>query len=789
MWKRLKQVDVGFLVVLLICFIAIWPFISRAGLPRETDAELHIYRLAELSRLVRAGELYPRWSPNFYYGYGYPFFNYYAPLTYYLGLLVELLSSFEAVQAIKTLFVAGLLVAGTAMYGFVRDNWGRPAGFVAAAAYVYGPYIQYVDPHARGDLAESLSFAVFPLALWALHRFMSTGRALPWLASTLAVAGIILSHNLMAMVFFALLTGWVGWQWGLQLWRRRRVRRTADSSAQSGGKFMPASVWLLPAALLLGVGLSAFFWLPVALERDAVNLSSLIGDGSHFDFRNHFLTLSQLLAPTQPLDWGATEQRFVFSLGLAQWILGLVGIAFIVLGKVRRRGEGLYFVIALIFVLFLMTAPSLPVWEAIPLLAYLQFPWRLLGPAVALLAVLSGAGTSGLLDILPTRRAAGRWLVAAFVGGILLLALPLSQAPPWPADFGATGRKEILDIELTGRWLGTTSTADFVPATVDVQPEPNNAVLWNFWTGEQLERINRATLPKEARVDGGEVTPLHFRYQVQTPKPFLLRFFVFAFPGWQVRINGETIETELGLPEGFIVAPVPAGSYELELIFAGTPARNAAWLISGLSLLATLMSAFAIHRRQPDTPERWEELPAQHGDGRLWPTVIVVLPVILLLTLILEPAGLLHYTSENYSAAPAGEHVYADFGGQIALIGFDAPETIRAGESFDVTVYWQAQQDLDINYQAFVHLLYPDGRTILAQSDKLNPAGFPSKRWPTDKYVRDVHRLTVPDDAVPGDYLLTTGLWVQSEGWRLPLWDDAGLQIGDNYLLRVLPVE
>ncbi|MCA9989522.1 MAG: hypothetical protein KDE29_00825, partial [Anaerolineales bacterium] len=69
------------------------------------------------------------------------------------------------------------------------------------------------------------------------------------------------------------------------------------------------------------------------------------------------------------------------------------------------------------------------------------------------------------------------------------------------------------------------------------------------------------------------------------------------------------------------------------------------------------------------------------------------------------------------------EQVYADFGGQIALIGYDAPAEARPGETIPITLYWQAQQPLQINYQVFVHLLLPDGRTLVAQSDKLNPAG------------------------------------------------------------------
>ena len=74
--------------------------------------------------MVRAGEPYPRWASNFYFGYGYPIFNYYAPLTYYLGLGVELMPRLDAVDGVKAMFVLGLVAAGIGMYGFVRGPLG-----------------------------------------------------------------------------------------------------------------------------------------------------------------------------------------------------------------------------------------------------------------------------------------------------------------------------------------------------------------------------------------------------------------------------------------------------------------------------------------------------------------------------------------------------------------------------------------------------------------------------------------------------------------------------------------
>ncbi|MDT8307485.1 MAG: hypothetical protein RRC07_16250, partial [Anaerolineae bacterium] len=167
---RLRWFSSGVAGVLAMVALALWPFLSRPGLPRFTDAELHVYRLAELARLVGAGELYPRWAPNFYFGYGYPIFNYYAPLSYYAGLPVALLPWWDAVAAVRAVFITATIMGALAIYAFTRTHWGGAAGQVAAAAFIFAPYVLYVDPHARGDLAEALALGLFPVALWAVDR-------------------------------------------------------------------------------------------------------------------------------------------------------------------------------------------------------------------------------------------------------------------------------------------------------------------------------------------------------------------------------------------------------------------------------------------------------------------------------------------------------------------------------------------------------------------------------------------------------------------------------------------
>jgi hypothetical protein len=803
--ESIRRFDSGFILVLLLCLVAVWPFISRPSLPAETDAELHVYRLAELAYLAREGELYPRWAPNFYYGYGYPIFNYYAPLTYYLGLPVALLPSLDAVDGVKAVFILGLLAAAAGMYGFVRDNWGRPAGLVSAAVYVYAPYIHYVDPHARGDLAEAFSFGVFPLALWALDRLRRRATARNWLAAAALTAAVILSHNLMAMVFFGMLTAWAVW-WVVS-------GESASLPVASGGvgrtwrAWRVWRAWRLLIVLFLGVGLSAFFWVPVALEQDAVNLSTLVGEGDHFDFRNHFLSWQVLLSPSPWIDWGASEASFAFNLGIAQWLLGALGLLMLMARRVSQPAHLLYFALALALLLFLMLPVSTPLWEVVPLLPFMQFPWRLLGAAVAMLAVLAGAGTAALLSMAPP--GVRPWLPAAQIGFVLLLALPLAQPPPWAEDFGDTGPWRAVHVELAGRWLGTTSTADFVPVTVDRIPGPQESVLHDLFSGRQPERVNRATLPAGTRVTFEPVSPLHSRYHVAGDDYFLLRLFLFDFPGWTARLNGRPVATELARPEGFLVVPVPPGEHVVDVRFGTTPARSLATAVSALALLLVLAGAWRFrHRSAPVEQPNPASSPPRTGlasvaagmeahyavaplsprpyrapDAGTRAMLLVMGTITALFIFLLEPAGWLRYHSTGYTALPAEQATFADFQEQIALIGYDLTGEARPGEEIRLTLYWKAQRPLAINYQVFVHLLGPDGLPV-AQSDKLNPGEFPTRRWPPDRYVRDEHRLLLPADLAPGPYRLTTGLWVMDDGWRLPLLDEEGRLIGDVYVLQ-----
>jgi hypothetical protein len=616
-------------------------------------------------------------------------------------------------------------------------------------------------------LPESFSLGLFPVALWALDRVRRGGGRWWWVTAVFTTAGIILSHNLMGLLFFGLLWAWAMWQAATSRWQ------------EDTGK------WPLFIILFLGLGAAAWFWLPVIVERNAVNLNTLIGAGDNYDFRTHFLSWGEMLAPSLWLDWGATQPAFRFNLGVAQWVLGALGLLMLLLRRVKHSAHLLFFALALAGLLFLMLPASQFIWEAVPFLPFFQFPWRLLGAAAAMLAVLAGAGSAAVTSL---DWAGRKWVSAALVALPILLALPLTQPAPW-GEFGSVSTARLTDIEHKGRWLGTTSTADYVPATVDQIPGRHGSVVVPLSQNLPPDQVNWRTVPDGIEIATDVVTPLFTRYEVSTPKKFRLRLFLFDFPGWQVRIDGQRVETELGRPEGFIVIPVPEGNHVVEVEFGSTPDRTTAWAITVFALLLTAVTAWLRSEGSGTVQESGvtnQVSRITYQDG----SVLVVTAVISIATmLLLQPLGWLHYDSADFVAEPAETKVFANLGDQIVLIGHDiSAKTAQPGELIDVNLYWQAERPLEINYQVFVHVLRADG-VLVAQSDKLNPGEFPTRQWPLDKYVLDHHQIQLPTDLPPGDYIISTGLWVQTEGWRLPLFDESGQQIGDNFVLSSLTVE
>jgi len=133
---------------------------------------------------------------------------------------------------------------------------------------------------------------------------------------------------------------------------------------------------------------------------------------------------------------------------------------------------------------------------------------------------------------------------------------------------------------------------------------------------------------------------------------------------------------------------------------------------------------------------------------------------------------------------------------KVLFLGYDlvSGDTVRQGEDLSVRLYWLALQPLDVNYSSFLHLdARPDDATW-ATSDNMHPGDpqaqidIPTSGWWTSLHVRDEHRLEVPPDIPPVQYLLRVGLYDRRTGERLTVLADDGSATGDSITLQPVRV-
>jgi hypothetical protein len=780
-WRH--RPDWGFCLALALALIAAASFFTRPGLPRQTDAELHVYRAAELGHALRSGALYPRWAPDLYYGYGYPIFNYYAPLTYYLSNVFDLLPGVDIVGGVKAVFVLGLLVASAGAYLLGRELFGPAPGVIAAASFTFAPYIVFIDPHARGDLAEHFAICLMPLSFYAFHRLLSgVGGRCAFLGSVLSLAAIVFSHNLMGLLASVLLFGY--WLWFVLL---------GGGRARAGWGILAFVV----AAMLI-----SFFWFPFLLERNAIKLDVIDSKGGHFDFHNHFLTLGELLAPSPVLDLGATAPRFPYNLGLAQWLLALPALVVMALSVKRalqergrgeketaRQGDRLcstvplrslcFFLLMALALVFLMLSGSSIIWELVPGMRYFQFPWRFIAPVNLMLAVCAAGGIS----LLPV----GRWRyrgAAAALLAVLLFALPALYPPMWSPDFGGVSPQDIIAWEEEYHALGTTSTGDFLPVDAALAPiYPMPSLVESYAQSGPVDRVNRAVLPDGATVEIVDQRACCDQFSVYTPKEFVFRLYIFYFPGWHVYIDGQEAEIDVAGPEGFITVVMPKGAHDVLVRFEDTPPRTAGWIISAIGLASLVIATIRMPLSSLSDRSSTFNLPLL-----FWLGGALVLFVLVKVVLIDPRDDWLRYTSPPGQARAAQYEMRANFGGQIELLGYDLPKSrVRSGESLQLTLYWHALTSMSENYQTFVHVARPL-HILWGQVDRPNPGDFPTTRWPLDKYVWDAYEIRVLPGTPPGEYALNVGIPSWAGGYRLPRYDEGGQVVGDSIVVSTVEV-
>jgi uncharacterized membrane protein len=301
------------------------------------------------------------------YGNGYPLFNFYGVLPYYIGAIASFV--FGYIGATKFIFFLPLVFAGVGMYFLAKEIFGKVPGFVAAVLFLFAPY-RAVDVYVRGAVGESFGIALIPFVFYFFLKLIRTKDRKYFVTTAITTAAFLVSHNIMTMIFTPIIAAWVlFWLW-LEKWKGFRIAFEA---------------------LFLSFGLSAFFLLPAFLEKGLVQTDTLIRE--YYDFRAHYAAVYQLFTD-RFWDIGGSEpgikDRLSFQIGWPHWWL-VAGAAILALFK-KNKNRKLAALLILIFVMsvFMIHNQSGFIWERIKILAYVQFPWRFLSIVIVVASLAGG---------------------------------------------------------------------------------------------------------------------------------------------------------------------------------------------------------------------------------------------------------------------------------------------------------------------------------------------------------------------------------------------------------------
>lgn len=557
MWRRRGPVvggemswsDSKLLVVVAVA-VGLWTPLARMDWFTSHEQTQYVLRTVEWAAGLREGEFYPRWASDFYGGYGSPFFIFYAPAVYATAALLT--SAFNPFWALKLVVLAGSIASGVGTYALVYgETRERNGAFLAAIAYLVSPY-RLLNLYIRGDLAEFTAIALLPVVL-ALYR-AAAKEAIPRRAGYLLVAAagshalMVLSHTILGL-WGTVLVGLV-------------VAATAAGLVWRG-------LWRRAGRLLITLfcapGLAAVYLVPAIAYRDVCRTKAMIV--GYFNPQNQLNPLSVLFPnfPKGP-NYFVRDYLAVGPMLAAAALLTIAGLALNF--RAARRSLGWAALSLLLVIATLPIASGLWAPGRFPLSGFIQFPWRLLGPATLMASIAAGIGTAA---------ACSRLSEVAKSGVVIGLATAMLVVIAWPAASApelAIAGVPISPQAIRSGIYSTTNVDEYLPLAVPGVPSaPSKALVLSAdeaVVGHTQSIASRHYLTIDANRAGASV-----------------RLALHDFPGWAITTRSGPDQATLDTGPGGLIRlnfPKP-GNYKLKVYYGISRAGVLGTVLSVLSLL------------------------------------------------------------------------------------------------------------------------------------------------------------------------------------------------------------
>ena len=453
------------------------------------------------------------------------------------------------------------------------------------------------------------------------------------------------------------------------------------------------------------------------------------------------------------------------------------------------------FGLALVLSIFLIIPASKPVWNVVSVLQIVQFPWRFLGPASLVAALLTGVFWSSLKFQISNFKWAVVALDVVFVVVLMVWTLPWLR--PFMCNIEANPSSQFL-LWMDRKTEGGGGTGEHLPKWVETPPS-ESPLEADLLAGRPLDRLDRASLPAGTRTEPHALRSLDSTWEVNSAQVFTATFHNYYFPGWTVKVDGASIPITPAASTGLIEARLPAGQHVVNLRLEATPVQMLGDVLSVVTTLALAMLLTMTSRKNimlsgieavAGSPQGSTPVGHFQGDMPAWEAMVLGVIGVVLFVARLGLASMAPPAVPDGLAIPATvTRTSVDLSGQVQLIGYEfSLPTVRAGETLTVTLYWQTQALLLTSYKSFVHVMDAKGQ-LVAQSDVV-PRNwtYPTSAWFPNERVVDPHVMQIPA-GVSGPLQVEAGMYDPETGQRLiPATDPSGrVKLGTVALSQPAP--
>lgn len=541
----------------LLVIISILPLISlfRKGTYESGDLTLHSVFLRSFYESLSQGNFIPAWAENLCGSKGCPVFLFEYITPFYIGSLFHFIG-FSYINSIKLLLGFSFIISGIGMYIFVKSHYGKLSAFVASLFYLFAPF-HLSEMHFRVGIGMVLAFAFVPfLFLFTKKLVENKNKILFVILTSILLLLLITTHSSVTLLILPLL-----FLYTFIISKRKII----------------SSFFYLSISIILGLGLSCFYWLPALKE---IQYTWYLKDLTITDFK----PIQEYLF--SPILYGLLFQghkgELRLIIGYPHLLVLLLTIYLLIKRKITKidRTLILYSLISFLIYFFLLLNVSKNIWNKVPLLKSSVLPWRTLMPIAFITSFVSG---------LVAKHIKNKTLII-----LLCIFVISSTILNW-------GNRKVIPEDNNAyntHWSLYT----------EYYEESNNLLRQNYVKNIALSPnlvLNKPRYHLEFVEGNGEIKELNrtstrHSYILSLKSNSKLKDNTFYFPGWNVYTNYNESPIIYNDKDnlGLILFNLKQGIYKLDIVFGDSKIRKQAKLISLISfgIMGFLLAYYFSHK-------------------------------------------------------------------------------------------------------------------------------------------------------------------------------------------------